>query len=324
MPSRYQQFDRRRLRLSPLEKRQHDLDLRAIMALASVPVTNENWTTIAKRLRKAKQRKSSRILMMGAHVLRSGVQNYIIDLMERGYISCIAMNGAGVIHDFEFAAIGATTESVARYIRDGRFGLWQDTSRINDIIIAAARQELGLGEAVGKTIEEENFPHKEISVLAAAHRIGIPVTVHVGIGYDIIHEMPNCDGAAIGAASYRDFLIFAKVIENLEGGVALNFGSAVMGPEVYLKALSMARNVAVQEGREIRHFTSVVCDLAPLPADYTGEPGKDNPMYYFRPWKTILVRTIADGGKGFYIRGKHAETIPNLWTALQIRKEAKQ
>ncbi len=321
MPSRYQQFDRRRLRLSPLAKRRHDLDLRAIMALASGSVTDETWTTIAKRLRKAKQKKSSRILMMGAHVLRSGVQNYLIDLMERGYISCIAMNGAGVIHDFEFAAIGATTESVARYIRDGRFGLWQDTSRINDIIITAARQELGLGEAVGKTIEEEDFPHKEVSVLAAAYRIGIPVTVHVGIGYDIIHEMPNCDGAAIGAASYRDFLIFAKVIENLEGGVALNFGSAVMGPEVYLKALAMARNVAVQEGREIRHFTSVVCDLAPLPADYAGEPGKDNPMYYFRPWKTILVRTVADGGESFYIQGKHAETIPSLWTALQTINE---
>ena len=147
--------------------------------------------------------------------------------------------------------------------------------------------------------------------------MGIPVTVHVGIGYDIIHEMPNCNGAAIGATSYRDFLIFAKIIENLEGGVVLNFGTAVMGPEVYLKALAMARNIAVQEDREIRHFTCVVCDLAPLPADYSSEPCKINPMYYFRPWKTILVRTVADGGESYYIRGNHNKTIPQLWTALQ-------
>ncbi len=317
MPSRYQQFDRRRLRLAPLSKRRHDLNLNAIMALNVVPIQNKGFTKVARRLQEAKQNRSSRILMMGAHVLRSGVQKYLIDLMERGYISCIAMNGAGVIHDFEFAAIGATTESVARYIRDGRFGLWQETSRINEIIITAARLELGLGEAVGKTILEENFPYKDISILAAAYRMGIPVTVHVGIGYDIIHEMPNCDGAALGAASYRDFLIFARVIENLEGGTALNFGSAVMGPEVYLKALAMARNVAAQEGREIRRFTSVVCDLAPLPPDYSSEPCKENSLYYFRPWKTILVRTVADGGESFYIRGSHNDTIPQLWTALQ-------
>jgi hypothetical protein len=173
---------------------------------------------------------------------------------------------------------------------------------------------------VGQTIEEEEFSHREISVLAAAWRLKIPVTVHVGIGYDIIHEMPNCDGAALGSTSYRDFLIFAKIIENLEGGIVLNFGSAVMGPEVYLKALAMARNAAAQEGRQIRRFTSVVCDLAPLPPDYTLEPDKNNPMYYFRPWKTILVRTVADGGKSFYIQGRHHETIPGLWTALEQLK----
>lgn len=291
------------------------------MGLEPVPVDNDDFSAIAKRLESARQNGNSRILMMGAHVLRCGVQRYIIDLMERGYISCVAMNGAGVIHDFEFAAIGATTESVAHYIRDGRFGLWRETSRINDIINGAARRQLGLGEAVGATIAGEKFPHREISVLAAAWRLNIPVTVHVGIGYDIIHEMPNCDGAALGATSYRDFLIFAGVVENLEGGVILNFGSAVMGPEVYLKALAMGRNVAAQQGKEIRHFTSVVGDLAPLPADYAQTPNKDNPMYYFRPWKTILVRTVADGGESFYIQGSHNKTIPGLWTKLRDKKE---
>ncbi|MBF0558788.1 MAG: hypothetical protein HQL08_08410, partial [Nitrospirae bacterium] len=136
-------------------------------------------------------------------------------------------------------------------------------------------------------IFDGDFPHKDISVLAAAYRLKVPVTVHIGIGYDIIHEHPNCDGAATGATSYKDFLQLAKVIENLEGGVIMNFGSAVMAPEVFLKALSMARNVAHQEGRCIKHFTTVVCDLHDLPDDCSKEPCKENPAYYFRPWKTM-------------------------------------
>ncbi|MBU4263801.1 MAG: hypothetical protein KKC76_18250 [Proteobacteria bacterium] len=316
MPSRYEEFDRSRLNILPLADRQHDLDLSAILPLDQVAVDHGELVEVAKRIRAARQEGRPVVLMMGAHVLRAGVQRYLIDMMEQGYLSCVAMNGAGVIHDFEFAAIGATTESVAHYIRDGRFGMWRDTGRINDIIAAGAKDGLGLGEAVGRVIEQEAFPRRDISVLAAGYRLGIPITVHVGIGYDIIHELPNCDGAALGAASYRDFLIFARVLEGLERGVIMNFGSAVMGPEVYLKALAMARNVANREKREIRHFTSLVCDLAPLPEDYSSEPCKSNSMYYFRPWKTILVRTVADGGKSFYVQGGHAETIPQLWTAL--------
>ncbi len=321
MPSLFQQFDRSRLKLSSLDERKHNLDVSVILPLASVPVLEQTLITISNRLKAARQRGKSNILMMGAHVLRSGVQRYLIDLMEQGALSCIAMNGAGVIHDFEFASIGATTESVAYYIRDGRFGLWKETGRINEIISQAAVEELGLGEAIGKVIEKENFPHRDISVLAAAYRLGIPATVHVGIGYDIIHEMPNCDGAALGATSYRDFLIFAQILEKLEGGVLMNFGTAIMGPEVYLKALSMARNVAAQENREIHHFTSLVCDLVSLPPKYSLEPDPNNPIYYFRPWKTILVRTVADGGESFYLQGRHNETIPQLWTAVDRQKK---
>ena len=126
------------------------------------------------------------------------------------------------------------------------------------------RRALGLGENVGRRIDASDYPHRDLSVFAAAYRLGVPVTVHAGIGYDIIHEHPNCDGAALGAASYRDFLIFARTVERLEGGVLLNFGSAIMGPEVYLKALAMARNVARQEGRAIRNFTTAVFDLVPI------------------------------------------------------------
>jgi hypothetical protein len=253
--------------------------------------------------------------MMGAHVLRAGVARFLIHMMERGWIDHIAMNGAGPIHDWEFALIGATTESVARYVKSGEFGLWQETGRMNDVI-AAAPPEIGLGEALGRAILEEPFPHKDVSVLAAGVRLSIPVTVHVGIGYDILHEHPNCDGAALGRTSYRDFLIFAQTMRRLEGGVVLNLGSAVMGPEVYLKALAMARNVAHQEKHEIRHFTTAAFDLVPLEGDLRHEAPKSDPRYYYRPWKTILVRTVADGGESFYVQGDHRLTVPALYHAI--------
>ena len=146
------------------------------------------------------------------------------------------------------------------------------------------------------------------------------VTVHAGVGYDIIHQHPNCDGAALGAASYRDFLIFAATVERLEGGVLLNFGSAIMGPEVYLKALAMARNAAGQEGRAIRNFTTAVFDLVPILGDYRKELPKSDPGYYFRPHKTMLVRTVADGGQSFYFHGPHRATLPALWRLLTERQ----
>jgi len=254
-------------------------------------------------------------MMMGAHVVRAGVARFLIDLMERGFINHVAMNGAGPIHDWELALIGATTESVARYIQTGEFGLWQETGRINDHITSGNDWGLGMGESLGRAILDGGFPHKDISILAAGVRLGIPVTVHVGIGSDIIHEHPNCDGAALGQASYQDFLIFAETVTRLEGGVMLNFGSAVMGPEVYLKALAMARNVAHQEGRTIRHFTTAVFDLIPLEGDTRQETPKSDPRYYYRPWKTILVRTVADGGESFYVQGDHRVTVPHLHRA---------
>jgi hypothetical protein len=273
---------------------------------------------LAERLQAARSRGAAAILMMGAHVLRAGVSRFLIDLMERRLITHIAMNGAGPIHDWELALVGATTESVARYVRTGEFGLWRETGRINDDITAGARAGLGLGEAVGRALLDGDFPHKDISVLAAAVRLNVPVTVHVGIGYDIIHEHPNCDGAALGQTSYRDFLVFAHSCEKLEGGVLLNFGTAVMGPEVYLKALTMARNVAHQAGRRISRFTTAAFDLLPLDGDLAHEAPKDDPRYYYRPWKTILVRTVADGGESYYVQGDHRHTIPALYHAALV------
>jgi phosphoglycolate phosphatase-like HAD superfamily hydrolase len=316
--SRYQTFDRSRLEIKPLADRVNDLHLDRWLALDDpTPVfEHADLSIVAAHLKRAQEAGAARILMMGAHVLRGGVNRHIIDLLERGFIDHIAVNGAAAIHDYELARIGATTESVDRYIRTGEFGLWRETGELNDWISEAAARGLGLGENVGRRITASDYPHKDLSIFAAAWHLGVPITVHAGVGYDILHEHPNCDGAALGAASYRDFLIFARNVERLEGGVLLNFGSAIMGPEVYLKALAMARNVARQEGRSIRRFTTAVFDLAPIHGDVRHELPKTDPGYYFRPHKTILVRTVADGGESFYFRGEHRATLPALWSAV--------
>jgi hypothetical protein len=309
-------FDRSQLRLKPLAERIHDMGLPQVLNLTdeTPPFEHPNLSTVAQRMVTAQQQGGQVILMMGAHMLKVGLSRFMIDLMERRLITHVAMNGAGPIHDFELALIGASTESVARYIQKGQFGLWADTGRINEAIVAGARDGIGLGEAVGRVIEEEKFPHRHLSVLAAGYRLGVPVTVHVGIGYDIIHEHPNCDGAALGQTSYHDFLVIAQTVSKLQGGVMLNFGTAVMGPEVYLKALAMARNVAHQRGEKINRFTTAVFDLLDLgQGDLHTEAPKDDPRYYYRPYKTILVRTVQDGGESFYFKGDHRATFPGLY-----------
>ena len=315
MPSKYETFDRSRLLIKPLAERVHDLEISRWLALgdATPPYEHGDLGVIAAKLHEASARGAARILMMGAHLLRAGVNRFLIDWIERGVITHIAFNGAGAIHDYELARIGATTESVARYIRSGEFGLWQETGELNDVIAEAARLELGLGESVGRHIEASSFPYRDLSVFAAAYRCGVPATVHAGLGYDILHEHPNCDGAAVGASSYRDFLIFAKSVENLEGGVMLSFGSAIMAPEVYLKALAMSRNVAHQQGRVVKNFATAVFDMVPIAGDIHKELPKSDPGYYFRPHKTILVRTVADGGESYYFCGDHRATLPALW-----------
>jgi hypothetical protein len=311
----YPAFDRSQLHIQPLANRQHDLDRSVIVPLdAPEPdFHHPALPVLGRRLVEARAKGRSRLLMMGAHVLRAGVVRYLIDLMQRGLLSHIAVNGAGPIHDWEFSLIGASTESVARYISSGEFGLWAETGRMNDVIAAGAKAGLGMGECLGRAILEGDFPFKDDSLLAAAVRLGVPLTVHVGIGQDILHEHPNCDGAALGATSYQDFLIFTQSVAGLEGGVMLNFGTAVMGPEVYLKALAMSRNVAHQRGESIRHFTTAVFDLLSLEGDIRQQAPKSDPRYYYRPWKTILVRTVADGGESFYIQGEHRQTVPRLY-----------
>lgn len=317
MASRYPLFDRSQLTLMPLAKREHDLSVDTLLPLIPLPTTLPAILNTAQDIERAHERGAQCILMMGAHVLRSGVQRYIIDLMERGYITCLAGNGACAVHDFEFALIGATTESVRKYIATGQFGLWNETGKLNEIISYAACQKIGLGESLGAYIVENNLPHQGISLFAHAYRLGIPFTVHAGIGLDIIHEHPNCDGAALGAASYMDFLIFARCLQGLEGGVFMNLGSAITGPEVFLKALAMVRNCAAQTGKPAETFSVLVSDLHKLPEDTRLEPQRSAAHYYYRPWKTLLSRTGKEKGVARYVQREHRKLIPELWTALR-------
>lgn len=312
-------FPREAIALRPVGEREHDLLVDGLLPLRppSGDYQHADLPQVAQAITNAARQNRAIIVVIGGHVVKLGLARFLIDLMEKGLLTHLATNGSGVIHDFELALFGGTSENVAMWIQRGQFGLWQETSQLNDDICEGADRNEGLGQAVGRAILQQRLPHSDVSVAAAAYRLGIPFTSHVTIGADIIHAMPNCDGAAFGKTSYADFLSLASSVRNLEGGVFLNIGSAVTGPEVYLKALSMARNVAHQQDEEIRHFTTVVFDLVDLPANFRdGPPPKDHPLYYYRPWKTILCRTVADGGTSHYIRGDHRQTIPALWKLL--------
>ncbi len=320
--SSFEQFDRRTLRLLPLGERVHDLDGASIQIFPDgfrLPFSHTALPILADRLVESTKQDRTVLFTCGAHVVRRGNAPLLVDLMRCGLLSHLALNGAGAIHDFELALVGKTCEFVARYISRGQFGLWEEAGRINDAAGEAYLEGMGLGEAIGRMIHEERFPHRETSLLAAGYRLRVPVTVHVVIGQDIIHQHANFDGAATGAASLTDFLILAQTLTNLEGGVYLNLGSAVMGPEVYLKALAMARNVAHQRGETIRRFTTGVFDLPDLGDDLSQEVPKDDPRYYFRPFKTILIRAVADGGQGYYVQGDLRASVPALYDQIQIR-----
>ena len=321
----YCKLDREQLKILPLSQREHKMTIADVYSLdAETPCyENENLPVIADRIVEAYRQGRQVIWMMGAHVMRRGNSRFIINLMERGVITHLATNGACAIHDFELALMGATLEDVERYIRDGKFGNWEETGRyLNEAIIRGYRDKVGFGEAVGRLIQENeggvHFPHREISMFAAAYRLEIPITVHKGIGYDIIDQHPSADYAAMGYTTGEDFLRFAHTVSQLEGGVFLNLGSAVMGPEVYLKTLSMARNIAAQRGAEIRHFTTANFDLIDFP-DFRDEGNPTEAHYYHRPKKTILVRTVKDGGDSYHISGDFDRTVPKMYRLVISR-----
>ena len=240
------------------------------------------------------------IVGLGAHVIKVGLAPIVTDLMERGIVTAVAMNGAGIIHDFELALMGHTSEEVDTEIDDGRFGMADETGRIlNDAISRGAKEGEGLGEAIGRYINrsENQFPNRATSILATGARLGVPVTVHVAMGTDIIHMHPSADGAAIGEGSLRDFRLLAGVVGGLDGGVYLNLGSAVVMPEVFVKALNLARNV----GRPVRRLTTVDMDF----------------IRHYRPGVNVVARPTATGGTGIRLTGHHEIMFPLLWAAVE-------
>lgn len=261
------------------------------------------------------------IWMMGGHVIKSGLSRLLIDLMRRGIVTHVAGNGAVSIHDFELALIGETSEDVAASLEDGTFGMADETGRLmNRAIQEGVRDGLGYGASIGRFIAEhaDLFPYREVNVLYQAHTLSIPATIHATIGTDIIHQHPTVDFGALGMASGLDFRCFAASVSELEGGVFLNFGSAVTGPEVFLKALTIVRNL----GHSAARITTANFDLVSLGEDYHGKVGYENPTYYYRPRKNIINRPTSLGGHGYHVTGDHVVTIPNLYHRVTAQVSA--
>jgi hypothetical protein len=254
---------------------------------------------VAQAIATAHRRNRPVIVGIGAHVIKVGLAPIVTDLMERGIVTAVAMNGAGIIHDFELALMGHTSEEVDAEIDEGRFGMAEETGRmLNDAIVRGAKDGHGLGEAVGRYIHRSKdiFPHRATSLLAAGARLGIPVTVHVALGTDIIHMHPAADGAAIGATSLLDFRRLAAVVAGMEGGVYVNLGSAVILPEVFLKTVSLGRNL----GHPLSKITTVNMDF----------------LSHYRPSTNVVRRPTQKGGKGYSLTGHHEIMLPLLAAAV--------
>ncbi|MFO8006895.1 MAG: hypothetical protein R6V05_04075 [Candidatus Brocadiia bacterium] len=259
----------------------------------------EGFDELCQRVYEAARSGRTVLMQFGAHVIKCGLGLVVRDLMRRGFVHHLAMNGACPIHDFEIALIGETSEDVAESIEDGSFGMAEETGRfINETINVT---DEGFGRAVGRRISEERLPHRDHSVLCGAFEMDVPATVHVAIGTDIIHQHPTFDGAKTGAASHRDFRHYVETVAGMAGGVLLNFGSAVILPEVFLKALSISRNL----GHAVAPLSTASFDIR-----------EDIEDYYFRPCKNVVRRPTSKGGKGYNFRVDHRRSIPALHRRL--------
>lgn len=267
--------------------------------LESLPdfLAARDFREIVHRIAAARRSGKAVILGMGAHPIKVGLSPHIIKLMEEGIVQAVAMNGAGIVHDFEVAFSGQTSEDVASAIGAGAFGMAEETGRIiNEAITDGWQKGRGMGFSVGDMILRRKLPYAKMSITAAGARLGIPVTVHVAVGTDIIHVHPQARGEAIGEASHRDFRLFAAMISRLAGGVYINLGSAVILPEVFLKALTLTRNLRFP----VKNFTTVNMDFIP----------------HYRPLSNVVRRPTLEGGRGFHLTGHHEIMFPLLTAAL--------
>ncbi len=312
---RYREADLSRVTTIPVAGRQNKVDRRLLASppgpdrsfaafLASLPdlLASHDLRHIIDAVAGARQERRGVILLLGGHVVKVGLGPLINEWLARGIVTHIALNGAAAIHDFELAAFGGTSEDVEAGLADGSFGMAEETgAEMNAAIIAAARADQGMGEGISQALaRRKQLPGAEASILLAAQRHDVPVTVHAAIGAEIIHQHPAADGAAIGATSYRDFRRLAASIPDLhQGGVVLNCGSAVLMPEIFLKALTIARNL--DEGRPT-HFTAADFDM----------------QRHYRPRLNVVQRPTRAGGSGFLLTGHHEILIPLLvWGVLE-------
>lgn len=306
----YEEFDLSGIKTYPLRSRQSKVGLAQFATpyqagsglpgfLKSLPslLAARDFKDVVDAIVTAKRAGRAIIWGLGAHVLKTGLSPLLVDLMERGYVSAIATNGAGIIHDFEIALSGGTSEDVDASLGAGTFGMAEETgTQLNRAITEGAAAGLGLGQSVGKYLNDARPAFAQISVAANAWRLEIPLTAHVAIGTDIIHMHPQASGAAIGDASLRDFRYFVTCVSRLEGGVYLNCGSAVVLPEVFLKAVAIARN----EGKALGGLTTVNLDF----------------LRHYRPLTNVVTRPTAGIGRGFALTGHHELLIPLLAAAL--------
>jgi hypothetical protein len=309
--SRYREIDLRKVKTVSIRSRKSKVHSGAIARspepgasfarfLEGLPpiLAGRDLKDLVGRIARAVSRKKPVLLLAGAHVIKVGLSPVVIRLMERGILSGVALNGAGAIHDAELAYFGSTSEEVSETVRDGMFGMARETADlVNGAVREGAEQGLGFGEAVGRRILHDAPANAGLSLLAQAVRLGAPATVHVAIGTDIVHQHPSADGAAIGETSFRDFRIFAERVSSLDnGGVVLLFGSAVVLPEVFLKALTVARNI---RGR-VDRFCTASFDM----------------IRHYRPAVNVVERPTQKGGRGFTFVGHHEIMLPLLAAAV--------
>jgi len=262
----------------------------------------KDFKQFLRLMEKARERKKAIIFALGAHVVKVGLNPVLVDLMKRGWITCLALNGAGIIHDFELSFCGETSEDVNTHLQEGQFGMAREPGEmLNQAINSGAEEDLGLGEAVGRMIAASDFPFKDLSLLANSYELNIPTTVHVALGTDTIHFHPQSKGEALGKTSLKDFFLFCSLLEELDGGgIYINIGSAVVLPEVFLKAVTFIRN----KGISLEGFTTAVFDF----------------IHHYRPYQNVVKRPVAKKGKGFYFIGHHEIMIPLLSAALQDKE----
>ena len=256
-----------------------------------------DFRAVAQAIVKARKNNKPVILGMGAHPIKVGLTPLIIDLMQRDVITALATNGACIVHDFELAFIGKTSEDVAKELCSGKFGMSRETGKyLNKAIKEGLKRGQGIGKSVGEIIYRSTYEYREKSLFAAACKHGIPATVHVAIGTDIIHMHPEADGSAIGEGSFMDFRLFTSVVSDLDGGVYINLGSAVIMPEVFLKALTIARNL----GNKVENITTVNMDF----------------IQHYRPGENVLRRPTMGKGAGYALTGHHEIMFPLLCAAI--------